>query len=124
MAAGSMIQMINKLQKAINSKNGRIIINHTQFYSEQSKRAIGMYTIKQAYWNEDKGRTESYELYSSYSQLQTVLFLRDYWYNMNHWKIPDDNEEWVAMRNKYYESHELEVPSIYEENKQWEDTVK
>lgn len=122
--AGSMIQTINKLQKAINAKNGRIIINHTQFYSEQSKRAIGLYTIKQAYWNEEKRRTESYEIYSSYSQLQTVLFLRDYWYNMNHWKIPDDNKEWIAMREKYYASHQQETPTIYEENVQWEENVR
>lgn len=119
--AGSMIHMINKLQKAINAKDGRIIINHTQFYSEQSKRAVGMYTIRQAFWHEERGRTESYELYSSYSQLQTVLFLRDYWYHMNHWKIPEDNEEWIAMREKYYSSHIPEYKTIYEEDKEWEE---
>ena len=122
--AGSMIVTINKLQKAINSKNGRVIINHTQFYSEQSRRAVGMYTIKQAYWNDTKGRTESYELYSSYSQLQTVLFLRDYWYHMNNWKIPEDNEEWIELRNKYYASHVQDTKTIYEEDKEWADQGK
>ena len=122
--AGSMIGTINKLQKAINAKNGRIIINHTQFYSEQSRRAIGLYTIKQAYWNEEKGRTESYELYSSYSQLQTVLFLRDYWYHMNHWKIPEDNAEWINYRNKYYASHVTDGKTIYEEDKEWAENGK
>ena len=122
--AGSMIGTINKLQKAINAKNGRVIINHTQFYSEQSKRAIGQYTIKQAYWNEEKGRTESYELFSSYSQLQTVLFLRDYWFHMNHWKIPEDNKEWIEFREKYYASHAQEHMTIYEEDKIWEESGK
>ena len=122
--AGSMIQTINKLQKAINAKNGRVIINHTQFYSEQSKRAVGLYTVKQAYWNPDKGRTESYEIYAAYSQLQIVLFLRDYWYHLNHWKIPEDNKEWIAMREKYYASHVIEGKTIYEEDKEWAENGK
>lgn len=102
---GKLLGTINKLQKAINSRNGRVIIDHTQFYSEQMKSAIPKYTIKQAYWNEDKSRTESYEIYSSYSQLQTTLFLRDYWYKMNNWEIPTDNEQWNKMKANYYAKH-------------------
>lgn len=108
-----MLNTINKLQKAINSRDGRVIIDHTQFYSEQMKAAIPKYTIKQAYWNEDKSRTESYEIYSSYSQLQTVLFLRDYWYKMNNWEIPTDNEQWNGMKANYYNKH----PNIAEEDR-------
>lgn len=111
--AGGQIGLINKLQKGINANGGKIIINHTQFYSEQRKGAVGMYTIKQAYWNPEKERTESYEIYSSYSQLQTLLFLRDYWNKMNGWEIPTDNIEWNEAKERYYAKH----PEIQEKDR-------
>ena len=33
----------------------------------------------------------------------------------------EDNEEWIAMREKYYSSHAPEYKTIYEEDKEWEE---
>lgn len=97
---------IKKLQKAINEKyDARILINKTQYYSEKSNRAMSMISIKQAHWDEERGRYKNIELFSSPSDVQIVLWLRDYWYKLNGWEIPEDNPQWIEARKKYEEKH-------------------
>lgn len=97
---------IKKLQKAINEKyDKKILVNTTQYYSEKSNRAMSMIVIKQAQWCEEKGKYKNIELFSSPSDVQIVLWLRDYWYNLNGWKIPEDNPQWIEARKKYEEKY-------------------
>lgn len=84
---------------ALNSRGLRILISSSQFYSEQQNRPVTIYHIKQAFVNENTGRTDSIELFKSPSQIQVVLYLRDMWYDINGWEIPDDNEVWNNIKN-------------------------
>ena len=90
--------MIRKLQTAINTKGERITYNTSQFYSEQKQCPITKYTIKKSYYNKETKRTESTELFSAYSQIQIVLFLRDYWFKLNNIPLPMDNKMWNMLR--------------------------
>ena len=97
---------IRKLQTAINAHGGRILVNRQQFYSEKQKRPVNMYSIKHAYYDEDKEHTSYIELFASVSQIQIVLFLRDYWYKMQNMPIPTDNPIWEEAKRKYAEKHD------------------
>lgn len=102
--------MILKLQNAINQKfHARILFNKTQWYSEKQERPITLNKISKAVWNEEKQRYMPVELFSSYSQLQIVLFLRDYWYELNGWEVPTDNQVWVKAKQEYYEKHNVDM---------------
>lgn len=103
------IAIIRKLQMAINSKGEKILVNRSQFYSDKQQRPVNMFTIKKAYWDEDKEHMVNVELFSSVSQLQIVLFLRDYWYKLNNISVPTDNPIWEEAKRKYAEKHGLEV---------------
>lgn len=97
---------IKKLQKAINEKyNSRILINKNQFFSKDVDKPIELLVIKKAIWNEDKQKFKYIEVFSSSSDIQIVLWLRDYWYELNGWEIPTDNEEWNKAKEKYEEKH-------------------
>lgn len=98
--------MIHKLQRAINDKfDQKILYNKTQFYSDQQDRPVTLYILKQAVWDEEKERNRNVELYSTTSQIQIVLYLRDLWYELNGWEIPTDNEEWNKAKKAYAERH-------------------
>lgn len=97
---------IKKLQKAINEKfDAKLLINKTQYYSKDAERPLEMLVIKQAIWDEDKQRFKNIELFSSASDVQIVLWLRDYWYTMNGWEVPTDNEEWNRAKEQYNRRH-------------------
>lgn len=96
-------QTAKKLQAAINSRPGaKISINTSQWYSKDKNRPITVFTIRQSF--EKDNYKKSVELFKTYSQVQMVLFLRDYWYNLNGWEIPHDNEIWEEMKQKYEQS--------------------
>lgn len=97
----SNIVNVKKLQKAINLKGHKILYNTTQWYSEDEDRPITVYHIKKAIWNNDKKKTENKELFKSTSLIQIVLFLRDYWYEINGKPIPQDNVEWNKIKENY-----------------------
>lgn len=98
--------MIHKLQQAINQNFGeKILYNKTQFYSERQDRPVTLYILKKAVWDDDHKRNKNIELFSTTSQIQTVLFLRDLWYELNGWEIPTDNEEWNKAKANYMEKH-------------------
>ena len=106
--ANSNSTMIHKLQNAINSKGYKLLYNKTQFYSEQQNRPVTMYTIKQVVDNpeNEKRKHSSIELFKSCSQIQVVLFLRDFWYEINGWEVPTDNEMWNEAKQKYQSAKE------------------
>lgn len=104
--AQSNSTMIHKLQRAINDKfDQKILYNKTQFYSEQQDRPVTLYILKQAIWDEQKKRNANIELYSTTSQIQIVLYLRDLWYELNGWEVPTDNEMWNKAKAAYVKKH-------------------
>ena len=59
-----------------------------------------MYLVKQAVFDDETGKHKNVELFKSTSQIQIVLFLRDFWFEINGWEIPTDNEQWNAIKEK------------------------
>ena len=97
---------IKKLQRAINEKfDAKILLNKTQFYSTQAEKPVELLVIRKAIWNEEKQKFKNIELFSSPSDVQIVLWLRDYWYELNGWEVPTDNEAWNEAKAKYTEKH-------------------
>lgn len=98
---------IKKLQRAINGKSeDKILVNKTQMYSESSSIITEVIYIKKAIRNKETGRNRYEELFHSTSDVQIVLFLRDYWYELNGWEVPTDNEEWTQIKQKFLEKQE------------------
>ena len=107
MAASNSV-MIHKLQNAINNKGYKLLYSTSQFFSDQQNRPVTQYHIKQVVDNTEQTGTNnkkrSYiELFKSCSQIQIVLFLRDFWYEINGWEVPTDNEMWNEAKQKYYD---------------------
>ena len=92
--------MIRKLQVAINGKGEKITIDKNQFFSESQDRPISLYRISKSVFNPETGRNKKEKLFETASQIQVVLFLRDYWYNLNGMEIPTDNEMWNEIKEK------------------------
>ena len=84
-------EMIYKLQVALNSKGMRILCNRSQFFSEQQNRPVTVYKISQSIPQSD-GKNKHEELFSTTSQIQCVLFMRNLWYLIQHKPIPPTNE--------------------------------
>lgn len=100
--ASSNIKTIHKLQTAINMTGHYKILYHTsQFYSVEQQRPVQKYHLKQARLNEITGKSESEEIFSTYSQMQIILYLRDYWYILNGLNVPHDNEIWEAVKEEH-----------------------
>lgn len=101
-------QTAKKLQNAINQRSGaKLLINTQQWYSEDKGRAVTSYVIKQSVTEPgDKPYRHSVELFRTYSQVQMVLWLRDYWYELNGWEVPTDNNTWEEAKRKYGGSKE------------------
>ena len=97
--------MIKKLRSAINLKGERLLYNTSEFYSEEQNRTVTIYTIKKQVWNPKLQKNKNIELFHSTSQIQIVLFLRDYWYTLNGMELPTDNEKWNKIREKIRETH-------------------
>lgn len=99
--------MIHKLQNAINENfDARILYNKQQWYSEEQHRAVNQYVIRKAYYDKETDKMKQMELFSSCSQIQIVLWLRDYWYELNGWEVPTDNEMWERAKEKYMEKNQ------------------
>lgn len=94
-------RIIRKLQKACNVVyDEHLCYNITQWYSDTHKREINRYTLHKQVYNEKTGKSDKVELFSTYSLLQMVFFLRDYWYMLNGIELPTDNEMWVEKRKE------------------------
>lgn len=84
--------MIHRLQVALNSKGMRILCNRSQFYSEQQNRPVTIYKVMQSVFDENTGKNRHIELFSSASQIQVVLFMRNFWFLIQGKEIPPTNE--------------------------------
>lgn len=92
---------IKKLQMAINKKFGeQLLYERRQFYSKQQERPVNMYVVKKMAFNEIKNSVETIELFKTTSQIRLILYLRDYWYELNGWEVPIDNPEWNMIKAK------------------------
>jgi hypothetical protein len=85
-------QMIHKLQIALNSRGMKLLCNRSQFFSDEQNRPVTIYKICMSVWNEESNKYNHKELFSSASQIQVVLFLRNLWYLINEQEIPKTNE--------------------------------
>lgn len=93
-------RLAKKLQSAINQRTGaKLLINTQQWYSEDKGRPVTSYVVKQSVVHEQRRITT--ELFRTYSQVQLVLWLRDYWYELNGWEVPADNETWEEVKKQY-----------------------
>lgn len=107
--ANKYVVTANKLQKAINNTfDARILISTSQWYSEDRHAPITVYSVKQAI-TKDNGKQMNIELFKCYSALQLTLFLRDYWYELNGWEVPTDNQVWEEVKQKYGQTKKLET---------------
>ena len=89
-------QLAKQLQSAINHNSEEKILIHTnQWYSKDKHRPITIYQIQ-------KGEGKNKQLlFRTYSQIQMLLYLRDYWYILNGWEVPTDNAMWEEVKAKY-----------------------
>lgn len=95
----SNIKTIKKLQLAINMNCPfRILYTTNQFYSVSKQMPVTKYCLRKATLNYDTNRSESEEIFSTYSQLQIILYLRDLWYVYNDIELPTDNELWENIK--------------------------
>lgn len=99
----SYANIAKKLQRAINQRAGtKLLINTNQWYSNDKQRPVTVYVIKLTMEVPNKpGTKQSVEMFKTYSQVQMVLWLRDYWYELNGWEIPTDNKTWEEIKNNY-----------------------
>ena len=88
--------MIHKLQMAINQHGGCILLDKSQFFSDEQHRPITIYKVCTR--NLATGKKE--KLFDTTSQIQIVLYLRDYWYLMNGKELPTGNEMWEEIKQK------------------------
>lgn len=101
--------LIKKLQKAINLKSEtKLLVNKTQLYHRDTGVITELLCVKKVLWDDEKQRNKYVELFHSPSDVQIVLYLRDYWYELNGWEIPTDNEEWNKAKKAYMDKHEVE----------------
>lgn len=111
----SNLEMIRKLQIALNSKGMKILCNRSQFYSEQQQRPITMYKVCQSVIDAETEKTRHLVLFTSASQIQVVLFLRNLWYLINEKPIPPTNKmkgskeferKWNEFLDTYYPDYD------------------
>jgi hypothetical protein len=110
----SNLDMIYRLQVALNSKGIKALINRSQFYSEERNRPVTIYKVSIAQFDEESGRTKNVEVFSSASQIQIVLFLRNFWNLVQGKPIPPTNgikgaaqfeEKWEQFEESWKYSH-------------------
>lgn len=94
---------VKKLQRAINQRAGaKLLINTSQWYSKDKERTVTTFIVRQSIDAPNKPHgVQNVELFRTYSQVQLLLFLRDYWYELNGWEVPRDNEVWEEIKNNY-----------------------
>lgn len=99
--AGSYLHTAKRLQTACRKQFGvKLLINSRQWYSDDKDMAMTMYVIQEVMYDDARNK-KNIELFKTYSQVQLVLFMRDYWYKLNGWEVPTDNEKWEAIKKKY-----------------------
>ncbi len=101
----SFITTAKTLQKALEYGYGEhILITKEQFYSRTQERVVNMYVISKAIPDEENSsRSQSIQLFRTARQVDLVLFLRDYLFEVQGKEVPTDNEDWVQRKHAYYE---------------------
>jgi hypothetical protein len=98
-------QTIKKLQQALQFEGELILITTSQFYSMDKHKTVTRYHIKKQIQSDERNKSSQVELFSSCSQIQITLFLRDYYYEVKGYEVPHDNPIWEQAKAKYYEEH-------------------
>ena len=94
---------IKKLQKALQCEGELILINTSQFFSVDKGTTVTRYHIKKQVQSEDnRNRSSTVELFSTCSQVQICLFLRDYYYTVIGREVPHDNAYWEQCKANYF----------------------
>lgn len=113
----SNIKTIKALQLAINMNCPfRILYTTSQFYSVDKQMPVTKYCLRKADIDADAHRSSSVEIFSTYSQLQVILYLRDLWYTWNNIELPTDNTMWNAIKEKNHIDYEEVIGSDRESN--------
>lgn len=105
MAAAGQTRTIKKLQQALQMEGELILISTSQFFSLEKQTTVTRYHVKKQVQSGEKYRSSQVELFSSCSQIQITLFLRDYYYEIKGYEVPQDNPYWLAAKKKYFEEH-------------------
>ena len=84
--------LIHKLQIALNSRGLKVLCNRSQFFSDEQNRPITMYKVAQSIWDPENEKYRHKELFSSASEIQVVLFMRNLWYAVQQKPIPPTNK--------------------------------
>ena len=105
MAAAGQTRTIKKLQKALQIEGELILITTTQFFSLEKGTTVTRYHVKKQIQSDDRYKSSQIELFSSCSQIQITLFLRDYYYEVKGYEVPHDNPIWEQAKAKYFEEH-------------------
>lgn len=104
----SNVEMMRRLQIALNSRGMKVLCNRSQFYSEQQNRPVTMYKVAQSI-PLPNGKNTHKILFESASQIQIVLFMRNLWYALNGKEIPPTNNMKGADKfNQAWEAFEIE----------------
>ena len=104
--AGGQTRTIKKLQQALLFEGELVLITTSQFWSVDKHKLVTRYHIKkQVQSDSDRFKSSQVELFSSCSQIQITLFLRDYYYEITGQEIPHDNPIWEQAKAKYFEEH-------------------
>lgn len=99
--ANTSAKTIARLKKAISLKfpEERLLYSSNQTWSEDEKRPITQYLVKQAVDGNYMGKV----IFSTYSQLQLLFYLRDYWLTLNGEPVPTNNKQWEETKRKLRE---------------------
>lgn len=105
MGAGGQSRTIKKLQQALQFEGELILVNTSQFFSIDKHKTVTRYHIKRQVQNMDNhNKSSMVELFSSCSQIEVTLFLRDYYYEVTGQPIPHDNPIWEQRKLAYFGS--------------------
>lgn len=103
MPSGAQSKTIRTLQRALELEGELILISTSQFYSIDKHKVITRYHVKKQVQSDDnRNKSTQLELFSSCSQIQITLFLRDYYYELKGWEVPTDNEVWNQIKADYF----------------------
>lgn len=103
MPSGAQSKTIKTLQRALEFEGELISISTNQFYSMDKKKWVTRYYVKKQVQDPvKKNKSTQVELFSSCSQIQITLFLRDYLFEIQGKEVPTDNEIWNAAKAEYF----------------------
>lgn len=100
--AGNFLHTAKKLQTACRQRFGdKLLLQQRQWFSNDRNMAVTVYVIQRVIIDKSSKKESITELFKTYSQVQLVLFMRDYWYSLNGWEIPNNNKTWEAIKERY-----------------------